>query len=256
MRSAAQGYVELVGVSRMMAGQPVIAPLSKRPCTWWSFTIERRSRNRKGNTEWKIVNRGASDSLFHLEDASGRCIVDPDGAEVLPGTRDTWYGDTSLPATGPTGQQGWMPRGQYRYREARMHDGEALYAIGWFRTETNIPVGTADEEAGALLREWKRDPTGLLRRFDANRDGTLDLAEWEAARAAAHEQIAAERRQQSTLAGVNVLQRPIDRAAPFLIAAYAPDQLATRYRRRALGGLGLFAGAIAALGWLLGRALA
>ena len=100
-----------------------------------------------------------------------------------------------------------------------MHDGEALYAIGWFRTETNIPAGTADEEAGALLREWKRDPTGLLRRFDANRDGTLDLAEWERARAAAHEQIAAERRQQSPLAGVNVLQRPIDRAAAFLIAA-------------------------------------
>lgn len=252
VKSAAQGYVELVGTGRMMPGPQVIAPLSKRPCTWWSFTIERRSRNRKGNTEWKTVNRGASDSLFQLEDGSGRCIIDPDGAEVLPGVRDTWYGDSSLPASGPPARRSFLSaRGEYRYREARMHDGDALYAIGWFRTETNVPPGALDEEVGALLRQWKRDPTGILRRFDANGDGTLDLVEWEAARKAAHEQVLAERREQAALPGVHLLERPVDRAAPFLLGAAAPTELASRYRRRALGGLSLFLCAAAALGYLL-----
>jgi len=250
VRSAAQGYTELVGIGRRMPGVPVIAPLSKLPCTWWSYTVEHRKRNGRGQAKWQVVSRAVSDSLFVLEDETGRCIVDPERAEVLPAATDTWYGDTPLPVAGPPMHRGFRGFGNdYRYRESRMHDGDRLYAVGWFRTEGGVQAGAVDEEVGALLRQWKRDPEALNRRFDADRDGTLSLAEWERARAAAHQQVQAERRREAAHPGVHVLQRPAD-DRPLLLAAADAEALARRYRRRAVAGLFAFLGAVATLAWL------
>jgi hypothetical protein len=251
VRSAAQGYVELIGTARRMGGAPVFAPLSKLPCTWWSFSIERRSRDSRGRVAWKVVNRRISDSLFYLEDDTGRCIVDPEGAEVLPRATDTWYGDTPLPVAGPPIQRGFRGFGNdYRYRESRVHDGDTLYAIGWFRTESSVLPGALDEEVAALLRQWKRDSEGLMRRFDTDGDGTLTLPEWERARAAAHAQVVSERRSQAADPGVHVLERSRD-DRPFLLAAGDAQALARRYRLHAVVGLAVFLGATVALAWAL-----
>jgi hypothetical protein len=251
VRSAAQGYVELIGTARRMSGAPVFAPLSKLPCTWWSFRIERRSRDSRGRVTWKVVNRRVSDSLFYLEDDTGRCIVDPEGAEVLPRATDTWYGDSPLPVAGPPVQRGFRGFGNdYRYRESRIHDGDTLYAIGWFRTESNVLPGALDEEVAALLRQWKRDSAGLMRRFDTDGDGTLTLPEWERARAAAHAQVISERRHHAADPGVHVLERSHD-DRPFLLAAGDAEALARRYRLHAVVGLAVFLGASAALAWAL-----
>ena len=252
VRSAAQGYVELIGTGRRMPGAPVIAPLSKLPCTWWRFTIERRGRDSKGRTTWKVVSRGTSDSLFWLEDDTGRCIVDPEGADVLPGATDTWYGGTPLPEAGPPVHRGFRGFGSdYRYRESRMHDGDPLYGIGWFRTEGNVLPGAVDEEVAALLRQWKRDTATLMQRFDTDGDGTLTLAEWELARKAAHEQVLAERRRHAAEPGVHVLEKPRNDDRPLLLAAGDAPKLARRYRLHAVGGLGAFVAASAALAWLM-----
>ena len=251
VRSAAQGYVELIGTARRMGGAPVFAPLSKLPCTWWSFSIERRSRDSRGRVAWKVVNRRVSDSLFYLEDDTGRCIVDPEGAEVLPRATDTWYGDTPLPVAGPPIQRGFRGFGNdYRYRESRMHDGDTLYAIGWFRTESGILSGALDEEVAALLKQWKRDSPGLMRRFDTDGDGTLTLREWERAREAAHAQVITERRSHAADPGVHVLERSRD-DRPFLLAAGDAEALARRYRLHAVTGLAVFLGATLALAWAL-----
>jgi hypothetical protein len=251
VRSAAQGYVELTGVARSMPGVPVIAPLSKLPCSWWSYTVERRSRDDRGRGKWRVVSRRVSDSLFLLEDQTGRCIVDPEDAEVLPRATDSWYGDTPLPVAGPPAQRGFRGFGSdYRYRESRLHDGEGLYAIGWFRTEGSVLPGALDEEVAALLRQWKRDSAALMQRFDVDRDGTLTLTEWEHARIAAHEQVMAERSREAAEPGVHVLEKSRDER-PFLLAAGDADTLARRYRLRGLGGMVLFLGATAALAWLL-----
>ncbi len=42
IRSAAQGYVELDGQSQLMDGPTIVAPLSGKPCTWYSFTVEEK----------------------------------------------------------------------------------------------------------------------------------------------------------------------------------------------------------------------
>lgn len=252
VRSAAQGYVELVGTGRNMPGAPVIAPLSRLPCTWWRHSIERLVRDNKGRAKWRVVSKGASDALFLLEDDTGQCIVDPDGAEVLPAKADTWFGSTPLPEAGPPASRGFRGFGsEFRYREWRMHAGDPLYAIGWFRTEGGVLPGTLDTEIVALLREWKKDQAALLARFDADGDGVLTLAEWEKARAAAHEQVTEDRLRQAAAPGVHVLGRPAADGRPFLLAASDAGRLARRYRWRASGGLALFLIAVTALAWLL-----
>jgi len=251
VRSAAQGYVELTGTGRRMAGAPVIAPLSKLPCTWWSYTVERRVRDNRNRLKWRVVSRRVSDSLFYLEDETGRCIIDPEGADVLPAATDSWYGETPLPVAGPPVHRGFRGFGSdYRYRESRMHDGDPLYAIGWFRTEGNVQPGAVEEEVVALLRQWKRNQAVLLERFDADGDGTLSLPEWEKAREAAHEQIMTERRRHAAEPGVHILERPRD-DRPLLLAAGDAERLARRYRWHAVAGLVAFLGAATALAWIL-----
>ena len=249
VRSAAQGYVELVGTGRSMPGAPVIAPLSRQPCTWWRYSVERRTRDSKGRHRWRVVSRGSSDALFLLDDETGRCIVDPDGAEVLPTATNTWYGSTPLPEAGPPAQRGFRGLGSdYRYRESRMHDGDPLYAIGWFRTEGNVLPGALEDEVGALLRHWKKDQGALLERFDADGDGVLTLAEWERAREAAHEQVMEQRRREAARPGVHVIARPTGIDKPFLLASGDAPRLARRYRWHALAGLALFLLAVVAFG--------
>ena len=252
VRSAAQGYVELVGTGRRMPGAPVIAPLSRLPCTWWRYTVERRTRDTKSRTRWSVVSRGVSDALFLLEDDTGQCIVDPDGADVLPQATDTWYGSTPLPEAGPPMHKGFRGFGRdYRYRESRMHDGDPLYAVGWFRTEGGVLPGAIADDVAALLREWKKDQASLLARFDSDGDGILTLAEWEKAREAAHEQVLEQRRREAVRPGVHVLARPSVPGKPLLLAAGDAQRLARRYRWHSAGGLVLFLAAVAALAWML-----
>ncbi|MFO1375414.1 MAG: GIDE domain-containing protein [Steroidobacteraceae bacterium] len=250
VRSAAQGYVELEGVARLMGGEPILAPLSRRPCTWWSFSVEEHVRD--GNRRrWHTVSSGVSDHIFLIEDDSGSCVVDPDGAEVLPSARDTWYGDTPQPVAGPPLERGFVGFGnRYRYRESRLDAGAQAYAIGWFRSDTGADARSLGEEVAALLREWKREPHALLRRFDRDGDGALSLEEWERARGEAHSQVTAERDQRAAEPGVHMLSAPQD-GRPFLLAAGSAGQLARHYRLRAAAGLALFLGCTCAVAWMI-----
>src|SRR3546814_14184480 len=75
--------------------------------------------------------------------------------------------------------------GEYRYTEEQICIGDPLYALGMFRSQTAV---LSEDEAGDvrdLLRDWKRHHRELLRRFDRNGDGEIDVQEWDTARAAA-----------------------------------------------------------------------
>lgn len=131
IRSAAQGWVELEGRQQFFAGLPLIAPLSKTPCTWYHYTIEYYKKSK-----WITIDQGMSQSLLFIDDGTGQCIIDPKGANIRPDIVDTWGGFQSRPNGKP---KSWIGRffgsfGHYRYREYRMEDGTSLYAIGFFRT--------------------------------------------------------------------------------------------------------------------------
>ncbi len=222
-RSAPQGYIELQGQAKMMDGPPIAAPMSGRPCVWWQLVVEEVT-----DGSWRSVSRECSDGLFLIEDDTGQCIVDPDGATVTPAHRRVSRGGSRRAA--PMRSAG----SRYRYTETFIECGDELYVVGWHRTLSSVAQWNPDDELLLKLREWKRDQSDLLRRFDANSDGRIDQEEWDQAKREARREVLAEHREASVLPGVNVISAPDDKR-PFLIAAHHGDLVAVALRRSTIG---------------------
>jgi E3 ubiquitin ligase len=231
VRSAAQGAVELEGNVRLMPGPPIVSPLSNIQCVWWSYKIEHREPGKK-NVE--VIARGTSDELFHLDDGTGCCIVDPLGAEVLPSLQRSWRGAHEHPGIVPRSRtDAFFTFGPYTYTERLLQLGDHIYAQGWFRTQTAVQESDQARVVSSLLAEWKQDQLALLRRFDRDGDGRLNPEEWEAARQAAIDEVQAQQAERAPDQDLNVLGKPPDHR-PYVLAAMPRGRLASRYRRLAL----------------------
>lgn len=248
VRSAAQGYVRLEGSAQLMPGEPVLAPLSRRPCVWWRYRIEERDRRNR----WQQLETDTSSAHFELADTTGVVLVDPEGAELHGTVCDTWYGDTPQPQAGPPPLEGFRGFGDaYRYTEERVEVGAFIHALGRLTTERpGLGLGHESEVADRL-RAWKRDPVKRAE-FDRDGNGELDLAEWELARQAAlaetvRTDAAAPHRP------THVMRKP-GHGQPFLLGAMTPEALALRHRRFALGTGLLFLLCSAAAAWLATQA--
>lgn len=237
IRSAAQGYVELSGMLGDLADHPVmLSPLTSKPCLWWRYRVEEHLASDKRRS-WRVLEQGSSDRLLRLIDGTGECLIDPEGAEVLPARREVWSGPTyRLKGTRRTSLNETLGSGHYRYIEERLHAGEPLYAIGEFRTcaggRAGLDINTA---LGEVVREWKGDYTGLLRRFDNNRDGRLDEVEWGRVRLAAGLEAEQRHRLASARPAEHRLRRPSE-ALPFVLSSHGQEVLARRYRWQAFSG--------------------
>ena len=236
VRSAAQGYCELDGIARMLEGPVIVAPLSQLRCVWWEYKVEEKvttGSGRNRTTRWQTIAHRTSECLFALDDGTGTCVIDPDGATVIASTTDRWHGAHSR-WVGPPPKAGWRRwfGGRYRFTERRLSIGKPLFALGWFRTEGGAGRDFNTEEAVRLrLVEMKADQAELLRRFDANGDGEIDLEEWDAARRAAAAEVRAEQAEQALRPGVHVLSAPPrhhDRL--FLLSALPQAALTQRFR--------------------------
>ncbi len=238
IRSAPQGYVELEGVGQLLEGPPIVGPLTGIHCLWYSYKIEHRETHHDSrghsSSNWSTLQSGISDGLFLLDDGTASCIIDPDGAEVVADDNDVWYGHDSFPRSGPPAKKSWIRfgSGDYRYTEERLMPG-SVYALGWFNTVRNAP-GDVNTEVAALLRDWKGDQPGLLARFDHNRDGQIDVSEWDGVREAALQEVIKLRSHRPHAPASNVLVRSPSDRQPFLLSAVPQRVLAWRYRRRSL----------------------
>jgi hypothetical protein len=253
IRSAAQGYVELAGKGLPLPGTGNPAPLTQRPCVWWRYRISRRTERGTGNSRregWETVASGTSSLAFLLEDETGQCIVQPEGAEVVPTESTTWYGHTPWPASGPDRKLSLTGGRSYRYVEDRIYEHERLYALGDFRSTAASSVPDHQAELAQVLAEWKRDQPALLQRFDNDGDGRINMTEWEAARQAARTQVTQRSAERPPRQNYHMLCRP-DGGRLFLLAALPPGDLTRRYRRRAAFAFFGFVAAVYALGWLL-----
>jgi len=252
IRSAPQGYVELIG--HVIAGENgmLTAPLSGRPCVWYAYKVEKESGGKRKH--WKTVRSGRSDNWFQINDGTGTCLVDPEGAEVSAQHRQNWRGHTEIPSISGSGlsPQGIAAiltsnsvSGSYRYSESLIFEHEQLYALGRFHT-----VGGGREQldlkatARDLLRSWKQNPELLRERFDLNGDGSVDQQEWQLAREAAMREARAEQRELHQLPSMNVISDPQNRHQPYLLSTYDEDSLMQRYRWRSLWCLLLTATAV------------
>ncbi len=232
LRSAAQGYIELEGYAKMMPGEPIYAPLSGKPCVWYRYTVDFFDNTNGREGQWVQIESGISDSIFHLVDQTGSCVVDPDGANVTPSVKLSWRGNTRRPMHSPKQTRFWsnlFSTERYRYTESRLHEYDPLYAIGYFTgLGCQEPMGIS-EEARDLLTLWKRDRGGLLQRFDANRDGDIDITEWDVARQVAETEVIATWRERQQQPEINLLKKPTD-GRPYLLSSESQDQIIARGR--------------------------
>ena len=231
--SAAQGYVELIGHGKQFSDPPLLSKLSALPCLWYRYKVERKN----SKNEWTTQDSGESSDPFLIEDDSGRCVVDPTGAEILTNHKDSWK------------------QGQYRYTEWKLLDIDSIYVLGQFRTfggsSTHI---TTQQEMKQVLAEWKLDMPELEKRFDLDGDGRLDMQEWmlarQAARREAEKRVAEARSQPDT----NYLLQPHD-GRLFLISNLPQNKLERRYWFWTWAHLAIFFGALGGLSWILSRAI-
>jgi hypothetical protein len=189
--SAAQGYVELAGTAKLPGGEPLISELAQVPCCWYWFKVEKKGRKDR----WVHERCGESHAPFVLDDGTGKCLLYPSEAELH-----------SLP-------------------------DDRLYAIGEFSTLRPLDGEPAVRaEISALVTQWKRDQSGLLERFDLDRDGEIDLREWELARRQARREVERARATRPRAPAVHVMRRPAD-GRLFMLSNLDPQALARRYLR-------------------------
>jgi E3 Ubiquitin ligase len=230
IRSAAQGYVKVIGRAKPAGEAPTVAPLSARPCVWWSYEIEQKVTNSKNESHWQSFASGTSVEPFVLADADGECLVGPVNAEITPTIRNTWSGDRSNPTCLPVQTRGLLGTDNYRYTERLLSVGDLLSVTGELRS--NSEIQSADAAAVALLRDWKHDQAALLARFDQNHDGRIDSAEWEAARRAATAE-AQTTALSSPIVRTSVIGQPMH-GEPFLIAPMDSAHLVLREKMMAV----------------------
>ncbi len=205
--SAAQGYVELFGAGSPLAGSPLRSPMNGLPVLWYRLLVESREGDK-----WVRESETVSDASFLLEDASGVCAIDPEGAEMLVGRKDV------------------ERRGDTRYTQWCLIQHDPIYVLGEFTTIGSIdPERNASRQVSELLADWKADHADLLARFDANGDGEIDLQEWEAARAEAQREVARRQRELDAAPEVHLMRRPADRRL-YLISDMDPARLGRRYQ--------------------------
>ncbi len=226
--SAAQGFVELVGVGQPLADTQLLSPITQLPCLWYRYTVERRE-----NGEWRQTEQGESDLPFSLDDGSGHCEIDPAGAQIL-----TTHDETRT-------------QGDERHTEYVLLKGDRLYALGDFVSFNGAQtVLNSRLDVGDLLAEWKADQADLHRRFDLDRDDAIDEQEWLAARQAAELEVERRHREIRKQPTQHRLQKPGSRK-PYLIANYPPEKLGRRYAWFSALFLTLLLASLFGIGWAM-----
>lgn len=244
IRSASQGYVELVGRAKAMSKSMLKAPLSGIDCVWYRYKIERDNGSGK-HSHNVTVEKGESNDLFFIRDDTGHCVIDPLSAKKTPAKKLRWYGDTERPQTVPTksasifrtsstssfGALHFRSGNRYTYTEERIHDGDPLYVIGQFKT-----VGGADNPANKnnevrdTLKKWKEDKSSLLSRFDGDGDGNINMQEWDTARQAAEQAAEEKASEMAKKPGINTIGPTGNKRHPFILSGIPQQHLIRRYK--------------------------
>jgi len=191
LNSAAQGYMAMSGKTSLYDNEAVRGPNPELPPMLWYKNHMFQS--------W---------AGFLLSDESGRCTLDPRGAEVITPTYS--YNDHHYNAIYP---------------------GEMIYVIGQLHT---LKKHRNDYERNALvskkLREWKGNNNQFLDYFDSDKNGKIDEGEMRNAKHAATNFV--------DMAFEEVYQQPAthvvsqsDDGRPFIVTSIHPEKLLSRYKR-------------------------
>lgn len=204
--SAAQGYVELFGTSKSLA--LTRSPIRGVECVWFRLWIYARDTNYM----WRLADYRISEQLFELQDDSGVCRIDPRGAEVFAASRHV------------------VVQHDHKYIEDVLFADKPVYVLGDLDTGSQINTeAEIHQDAGKLMTRLKQSKVRLLQQFDLNRDGEIDMHEWELARESAYAEVRAKHAQrlQSEL---HLIAKPANKRL-FLISGISPHALRQHYQR-------------------------
>src|SRR2546425_6227430 len=79
IRSIAMGLVHVHGKAK--GEQLVSSPVTQSPCLFYRVNIEKWRTNSKGGGSWTHYKTDTNGVTFHLEDVTGKVLVDAQGAE-------------------------------------------------------------------------------------------------------------------------------------------------------------------------------
>lgn len=213
IRSASQGFVELEGKARSIDDKPLRAPGSQKACVWYDYKVEE-----KRGKDWHTIEKQRSPYSFYIDDGTGVCAIDPDEATVKSRSTRVWV------------------QGKHRFTESRIHEREEIYCLGQFETEQGPSrQKLVKENARVWLNQLKADRKALLRKFDANGDGEIDMDEWNIARQAAKVEAKKAVDDDYEPTQHHVLVKPFNRKNPFIVSSYDERELTLRYRFYSLG---------------------
>ncbi|MCL6261960.1 hypothetical protein [Craterilacuibacter sp. RT1T] len=211
-RSAALGYTELYGYALGHEQAALFSSLSGRPCVWYRWHKEWQGRSVLG----KRSESAQSEASWRLRDKSGgEVIIHPEGATIHSAHRRV------------TREDGW------RITEEWIAEHDPLYVLGHLSSLGGAPSAAEHHsDVKAALEQLKQDKATLLARFDRNRDGQIDMEEWEAARRAIHGEISREHAELAAAPLTHHLSAPGD-GRHFIISHRAPAHAARHFRRLA-----------------------
>lgn len=189
IRSMAMGLVELQG----KAGQWLYSlkgPLTGRDCVFYKYLIERYERRGK-NSRWvKVAAGGSYDNLFHLDDSTGKVLINPRRAELNLAKPDFNFesglfgGDIPSNLANFLDQNGikyqtWFGKQRLRFQEWDICSNDQVYVLGTVNKNENF-VSDFKMKLNERLRELKAKPEEM-KKFDSDGDGTVSVYEWEQA---------------------------------------------------------------------------
>ena len=162
--------------------------------------------------KWQRVDGGMSSETFLLDDGTGQVVIDPDCAEIMTDDYRRWRdGNAALQGMAAHSRQQPVRVGRTQDRRRRRH-------ASWTRQATSTRCS----------RNGRADKPALLKRFDLDGNGQIDLKEWELARRAALREVRKTQQEIQSQPGVNIMRKPRD-GRLFLLSDLEPEQLARRY---------------------------
>ena len=164
IRSAAQGYVVLVGEGSPLPGRPIVAPFSGKACVWWATQVDSLVKTEEVINS-RAFERRTSMASFLLKDGTGECLVDPDSAEIHAATKEVWYGNMH---DGDVLREARHERGlgdDCRYVEERIELHQRIVASGYLRTVHAQTAADPDRSASAAPGTNMLCPPSDGRRF-------------------------------------------------------------------------------------------
>lgn len=106
------GVTEVAGIVELKADKALSSPLTKTDAVWYHYLVEEKRGSGK-NAKWVTVTTEQKHTGFACSDSTGSLDLDPTDAEVI------------------THRKNVETRGNRRYSEQLLCDGDRFYAIGF-----------------------------------------------------------------------------------------------------------------------------